>query len=74
MINDGWAERDAAEAEADYLRGQLRAVVELRDAATADVVRLSAFVEAVRQALDETDDSRAVVRIVAALGLLDGGE
>jgi len=46
----------------------------LKGHVAAELRRLSEFVEAVREALDEADDSRAVVRIIAALGLLDGGE
>ena len=60
MIRETAAERDAARAELAEADASLR--------------RLSEFVEAVREALDEMDDSRAVVRIIAALGLLDGGE
>jgi hypothetical protein len=37
----------------------------------AELCRLNNFVAAVREALGEPHDSRAVVRIIAALGLLD---
>ena len=68
-LDDDAVRRMAAD---DVLGGDVRLaeVKRLR----AEAVRLSAFVEAVREALDETDDSRALARIIAALGLLDGGE